>query len=80
MFLKVLPLKGLLRFGKEGKLSPHFVGPVEILERVGTVAYKITSPLKYARMHDVFHILMLRKYQPDLTTLYNMRSSRWREI
>lgn len=67
VFLKVLPMKGLLRFGKKGKLSPRFVGPFEILERVGTVAYRIALLSKYVGMLDVFHVSILWKYQPDPT-------------
>ena len=62
VFLKVTPMKGVLRFRHKGKLSSKFIGPFEILERVGTVAYKLVIPLAHSRVHDVFHVLMLRKY------------------
>ncbi|XP_028056174.1 uncharacterized protein LOC114260290 [Camellia sinensis] len=54
-----------MRFGKKGKLSPRFVGPFEILERIGEVAYWLALPPPLFGVHDVFHISMLRKYEPD---------------
>jgi len=60
-FLQVAPMKGVMRFGKKGKLSPRFVGPFEVLERVGEVAYRVAQPLALSRIHNVFHESMLRK-------------------
>ena len=54
-----------MRFGKKGKLSPRFVGPFEILERVGVVAYRLALPPSMSGVHDVFHVSMLRKYIRD---------------
>ena len=65
VFLKVSPSKGIVRFGKKGKLSPRFIGPFEILERVGFVAYKIAVPPSLCHIHDVFHVSMIRKYILD---------------
>jgi hypothetical protein len=65
VFLKVAPMKGVTRFGKKGKLNPPYIGPFEILERVGPMAYRLTLPPEFVNIHDVFHILMLRKYIPD---------------
>ena len=65
VFLKVAPMKGVLRFGHKGKLSPKFIGPFEILERVGPVAYKLALPPALSGVHDVFHVSMLRKYITD---------------
>ncbi|KAA0064196.1 pol protein [Cucumis melo var. makuwa] len=62
VFLKVAPMKGFLRFEKKGKLSPSFVGPFEILERIGPVAYRLALPSSLSAVHDVFHVSMLRKY------------------
>ncbi|TYK29810.1 pol protein [Cucumis melo var. makuwa] len=59
--------EGVLRFEKKGKLSPRFVGPFEILERIGPVAYRLALPPSFSAMHDVFHVSMLRKYSPDPT-------------
>ena len=56
----------MVRFGKRGKLSPRFIGPFEILERVGTVAYRLALPPSMSGVHEVFHVSMLRKYTPDL--------------
>ena len=64
-FLKVMPKRGVVRFGKRGKLSPRFIGPFEILERVGTVAYRLALPPSMSGVHEVFHVSMLRKYTPD---------------
>ena len=55
----------ILQFGKKGKLSPMFIGPYEILERIGPVAYHLALPLELAKLHNVFHISMLRRYRSD---------------
>ena len=65
VFLKVSPLRNVLRFGKKGKLSPRFIGPYEVLERIGPVAYRLVLPPELAKLHDVFHMSMLRKYCYD---------------
>ena len=65
VFLKVMPKKGVVRFGKCGKLSPRFIGPFEILKRVGTVAYRLALPPSMSGVHEVFHVSMLRKYTLD---------------
>ena len=65
MFLKVSPWKKILRFGKKGKLSPRFIGPYKILERVGPVAHRLALPLELAKLHDVFQVSMLRRYRSD---------------
>ncbi|XP_075665234.1 uncharacterized protein LOC142634870 [Castanea sativa] len=62
VFLKVSPMKGVMRFGKKGKLSPRFVGPFEILKRIGKVAYELALLPTLVGVHNVFHISMLRKY------------------
>ncbi|TYK29789.1 ty3-gypsy retrotransposon protein [Cucumis melo var. makuwa] len=67
VFLKVAPMKGFLRFEKKGKLSPRFVGPFEILERIGPVAYRLALPPSFSAVHDVFHVSMLRRYVADPT-------------
>ena len=55
----------MVRFGKCGKLSPRFIGLFEILERIGTVAYRLALPPSMSGVHEVFHVFMLRKYTPD---------------
>ena len=65
VFLKLSPLKGVVRFGKRGKLNPHYIRPFEIVERIGPVAYRLDFPEEFLRVHNVFHISMLRKYIPN---------------
>ncbi|KAL5573266.1 hypothetical protein UlMin_022863 [Ulmus minor] len=65
VFLKVAPMKGVMRFGKKGKLSPRYIGPFEILERIGKVAYRLALPPELLSVHNVFHVSMLRKYISD---------------
>ncbi|KAL0405910.1 UNVERIFIED_CONTAM: hypothetical protein Slati_3904900 [Sesamum latifolium] len=65
VFLRVSPWRGILRFGKKGKLSPRYIGPYEILERVGPLAYRLALPVELSQMHDVFHVSMLRRYRSD---------------
>ena len=62
MFLKVVPMKGVLRFEKKGKFNPHFVRPFELLERIGPMVYHLALPLSLSVVHNVFHVSMLRKY------------------
>ena len=71
-FLKVMHKKGVVRFGKRGKLSPRFIGPFEILKRVGTVAYRLALPPSMSGVHEVFHISMLGKYTPDLAHVVDL--------
>ena len=65
VFLKLYHWKGVVRFGKRGKLSPRYIGPFEIVYRIGPVAYILDLPEELARVHNVFHISMLRKYISD---------------
>ncbi|XP_052477138.1 uncharacterized protein LOC128032564 [Gossypium raimondii] len=65
VFLKVSPCKKILRFGRKGKLSPRFIGPYEVTERVGPVAYRLALPPKLEKIHNVFHVSMLRRYRSD---------------
>ena len=60
-----MPKRGVVRFGKRGKLSPSFIGPFEILERIGTIAYRLALPPNMSGVHEVFHVFMLWKYTPD---------------
>ena len=60
-----MPKRGVFSFGKREKLSPRFIGPFEILERVGTVAYRLALPPSMSGVHEVFHVSMLRRYTPD---------------
>ena len=65
VFLKVMPKRGVVRFGKLEKLSPLFIGPLEILERIDTIVYRLALLPNMSGVHEVFHISMLRKYTPD---------------
>ena len=65
VFLKISPTRGVIRFGSKGKLSPRYIGPFEVVKRIGAVAYKLALPPSLAGVHDVFHVSQLRKYVPD---------------
>ena len=65
VLLKVSPWKGVVRFGKKGKLAPRYVGPFEILKRIGPVAYKLHLPQELSNIHDTFHISNLKKCLAD---------------
>ena len=65
MFLKLSPWKGVVRFGMRGKLSPRYIGPYEIIEQVGSLAYRLALPSELSKIHNVFHVSMLRKYIAD---------------
>ncbi|XP_050267314.1 uncharacterized protein LOC126712144 [Quercus robur] len=71
VFLKVAPMKGVMRFGKKGKLSPRFISPFEILKRIGKVSYKLALPPTLAGVHNVFHVSMLRRYIPNPSHVLN---------
>ena len=67
VFLKVMSKRGVVRFGKRGKLSLRYIGPFEVLERVVTVTYRLDLPPSLSSVHVVFHVSILQKYTPDLT-------------
>ena len=73
VFLKVMPKRGVARFGKCGKLLSSFIGPFEILKRVGTVAYQLALSPSMSCVHEVFHVSMLRRYTLDLTHVERLR-------
>ena len=60
-----MPKRVVVKFGNRGKLSSIFIGPFEILERVGTVAYRLALPPSMLSVHEVFHVSMLRRYTPN---------------
>ena len=62
-----MPKRGVVRFEKQGKLSSRFIRPFEILDRVGTVAYRFALPPSMSSVHEVFHVSMFRRYTPDPT-------------
>ncbi|XP_073136993.1 uncharacterized protein [Henckelia pumila] len=65
VFLKIYPFRGTTRFGKRSKLSPRYIGPYEILDRIDDLAYILALPPALSDILDVFHVSMLKKYQPD---------------
>ena len=69
VLLKVSPWKGVIRFGKRGKLNPRYVGPFEITERVGPVAYRLNLPDELSGVHNVFHVSNLKKCLADETLI-----------
>jgi hypothetical protein len=72
VFLKVSHMRGVIRFGKKGKLSPRFIRPFEITQKVGKLAYRVALPPDLIGTHDVFHVSMLRKYivNPEVIVKY----------
>ena len=75
VFLMVMSKRGVVRFDKRGKLSPRFIGPFEILERIGTIAYRLVLPSSISGVHEVFHVSIFRKYTPDPAHVVD-----WRQI
>ena len=67
-------MKGLMRFGKKGKLSRRYVGPYKILKRIGKVAYELELPAKLAALHPVFHISLLMKGVSDQASIVPLES------
>ncbi|GJU26622.1 putative reverse transcriptase domain-containing protein [Tanacetum coccineum] len=65
VMLKVSPWKGVVRFGKRGKLNPRYVGPFKVLEKVGSIAYKLELPQELNRIHNTFHVSNLKKCYAD---------------
>ena len=62
VYLKISPMKGVMRFGKKGNLSPRYIGPYEILQRVGNVAYELKLPNDFASIYPMFHVSMLKSF------------------
>ncbi|WMV46562.1 hypothetical protein MTR67_039947 [Solanum verrucosum] len=69
VYLKISPMKGVMRFGKKGKLSTRYIGLYQILIRVGKVAYELDLPNDLATVHPVFHVSMLKKCVGDPTSI-----------
>ena len=65
VFLRISPMKGVIRISKRNKLDPRFIGPFEILKRIGPLAYRLALPPEIEKIHNVFHVSQLRKYIPD---------------
>ena len=73
VFLKMSSTKGVYCFGIKDKLSPRYIGPFEILEKIGMVAYRLALPPKLSGMHNLFHVSMLRKFIPDPDQVVELR-------
>ena len=69
VYLRVSPLRGVKRFGVKGKLTPCFVGPYKVLERMGEVAYKLELPEGLSGVHDVFHVSQLKKFHAEMADI-----------
>ena len=65
VFIRVSPMKGVVRFNRSGKLAPRNIGPFPITERIGSVAYRLLLPTQFSAIHDVFHVSQLRKCLRD---------------
>ncbi|GKF41371.1 hypothetical protein Tco_0124713, partial [Tanacetum coccineum] len=65
VMLKVSPWKGVIRFGKRGKLNPRYIGPFKVLAKVGTIAYQLKLSDQLSRIHSTFHLLNLKKSFSD---------------
>jgi len=72
VFLRISPITGVGKVIRSRKLSPKFIGPYQILRRIGPVAYEITLPPQLANLHSVFHVSQLRKYVPDPSHVLEM--------
>ncbi|KAJ0725575.1 hypothetical protein HanPI659440_Chr12g0460391 [Helianthus annuus] len=73
VLLKVSPWKGVVRFGKRGKLNPRYVRPFEIIEKIGKVAYKLNLPAELGGVHNVFHVSNLKKCLSDETLIVPLK-------
>ena len=69
VFIRVSPMKGVVRFSRLGKLAPRSIGPFPITERIGSVAYRLLLPAQFSAIHDVFHVSQLRKCLRDSNSI-----------
>ena len=79
VYLKVSPTKGVMRLGRGGKLNLRYVGPYEILDRVGPLAYRLALPPALLGIHNVFHVSQLRKYVSDSSHILEDKPIKVRE-
>ncbi|GJY58649.1 putative reverse transcriptase domain-containing protein [Tanacetum coccineum] len=76
VMLKVSPRKGVIRFGKQGKLNPRYIGPFKILKRIGPAAYKLELPEELSNVHSTFHVSNLKKCLSDESLVIPMKELR----
>ena len=74
VFLKVSPMKGVMRFAKKGKFSPRYIGPYKILKRIGKVKNELDLPAKLAAVHPVFHISLLKMCVGNPASIVSLKS------
>jgi hypothetical protein len=79
VYLKVSPTKGVQRFGVKGKLAPRYIGPYEVIEVCGPVAYRIQLPEQFSAVHNVFHVTQLKKGMPVLENEVITEANAWIE-
>ena len=72
VYLKINPIKSIHRVRSQGKLSPRYIGPFEVLERVGDLAYRLALPPNLSGVHNVFHVSVLRKHVSDPDTVVEL--------
>ena len=63
-----------MRFGKNGKLSPRFIGPYEMIEKVGPMTYRLALPLDLEKIHNIFHVSILRRYRSDPSHVVSLKT------
>ncbi|GJY51400.1 hypothetical protein Tco_0442247 [Tanacetum coccineum] len=78
--LKVSPRKGVIRFGKQGKLNPRYIRPFKILKRVGPVAYTLEIPEELSSVHSTFYVSNLKKFLSDESLVIPMKELRLDDI
>jgi hypothetical protein len=79
VFLKISPMRGVMRFGKKEKLSPRFIGPFKITQKVGRFAFRVALPTNLVGTHDVFHVSMFKKYIANPYVIVEYESLGFRE-
>ncbi|XP_070005712.1 uncharacterized protein [Nicotiana sylvestris] len=75
VLLKISPIKGIMRFEKKEKLSPRFIGPFEVLKRVGEFVYELVSPPRLSGVHPSFHMSMIQRYHADLSHMLDFSTT-----